>query len=124
MKRPVVYRRQEVDEHKWPLLDFGDGLVDGLSDVVDILAGQAAHVDAAASHQVHVLLFDHVLHLFGCSTNCNRVSELHKWCEDKVSQDRLFQTEYELRGCTEAKYKTYKDTLTVKSRVQEQKYQV
>lgn len=113
MKRPVAYRRQEVDEHKWPLLDFGDGLVDGLSDVVDILAGQAAHVDAAASHQVHVLLFDHVLHLFGCSTNCNR-----------VSQDRLFQTEYELRGCTEAKYKTYKDTLTVKSRVQEQKYQV
>lgn len=65
MKRPVAYRRQEMGGHKQPLLDFGDGLVDGLSDIVNVLGGQAAHVDAAAGHQVHVLLFDHVLHLFG-----------------------------------------------------------
>jgi len=46
-------------------LDLGHGVVDGLGHVVDVLGGQAAHVDAAARHQVHVLLFDHELHLFG-----------------------------------------------------------
>lgn len=65
---PVLYRRQEVGGQKQPLLDLGDGLVDGLSDIVDVLGGQAAHVDATAGHQVHVLLFDHVLYLFGCNT--------------------------------------------------------
>lgn len=51
-----------------PLLDFGDGLMDGLSDVVDVLGGQTAHVDASAGHQVHMLLFDHERHLLGCET--------------------------------------------------------
>ena len=48
------------------LLDAGDGVVDGLGHVVDVLGGQTTHVDAAAGHQVDVLLFDHVLHLLGC----------------------------------------------------------
>lgn len=51
------------------LLDRGDGFVDGLSDVVDVLGGQAAHVDAAAGHQVDVLLLDQVLHLLGWKTD-------------------------------------------------------
>ncbi len=68
---PVAHRRQEVGGHKQPLLDLGDGLVDGLSDIVDVLGGQTAHVDATAGHQVHVLLFDHELHLFGCKTHDN-----------------------------------------------------
>lgn len=63
---PAAYRRLKIDGQLQPLLDRGDGLVDGLSDIVDVLGGQAAHVDATAGHQVHVLLFDHVLHLFGC----------------------------------------------------------
>lgn len=71
---PVACRRQEVGGQKQPLLDLGDCLVDGLSDVVNVLAGQAAHVDATAGHQVHVSLFDHVLHLFGCKTHYNTVT--------------------------------------------------
>lgn len=54
-----------------PLLDRGDGVVDGLGHVVDVLAGQAAHVDATAGHQVHVLLLDHVVHLLAWRTQCN-----------------------------------------------------
>lgn len=49
-----------------PLLDRGDGLVDGRGHVVDVLGGQTAHVDAAAGHQVDVFLLHHELHLFGC----------------------------------------------------------
>lgn len=50
-------------DRRRPLLDSGDSVVDGLGDVVDVLGGQAAHVDAATGHQVHVLLLDHVVHL-------------------------------------------------------------
>lgn len=49
-----------------PLLDLGDSLVDGLGYVIDVLRRQPAHVDATASHQVDVLLLDHVFYLFGC----------------------------------------------------------
>lgn len=49
-----------------PLLDRGDGLVDGGGHIVDVLGGQTAHVDAAAGHQVDVFLLHHELHLFGC----------------------------------------------------------
>lgn len=63
-----VYRNLWLGGQKHCLLDFGDGLMDGLSNVVDVLGGQTAHVDAPAGHQVHVSLFDHVLHLFGCDT--------------------------------------------------------
>lgn len=70
---PVAHRRQEMGGQEHPLLDLSDGIVDGLSDIVDVLGGQTAHVDATAGHQVHVLLFDHVLHLFGCKTHYNRV---------------------------------------------------
>lgn len=52
-----------------PLLDRGDGFMDGLSNVVDVLGGQTAHVDATAGQQVHMLLLDHVLHLFDCRTH-------------------------------------------------------
>lgn len=52
-----------------PLLDLGDGLMDGLSHVVDVFGRQAAHVDTSAGHQVDVLLFDHVRHLLGCDTH-------------------------------------------------------
>lgn len=54
-------------------LDLGDGLVDGLGHVVDVLGGQPAHVDAAAGHQVDVLLFDHVFNLFSCETKTQRI---------------------------------------------------
>lgn len=73
---PVAYRRQEVGGQKQPLLDLGDGLVDGLSDIVDVLGGQPAHVDATAGHQVHVLLLDHVLHLLGCETHNSTVGRM------------------------------------------------
>lgn len=49
-----------------PLLDRGDGLVDGRGHIVDVLGGQTAHVDTAAGHQVDVFLLHHELHLFGC----------------------------------------------------------
>lgn len=49
-----------------PLLDCGDGLVDGRGHIVDVLGGQTAHVDTAAGHQVDVFLLHHELHLFGC----------------------------------------------------------
>lgn len=63
---------QEVGgRRRWPLLDRGDGIVDGLGDVVDVLGGQAAHVDATAGHQVHVLLLDHVVHLLAWRTHHN-----------------------------------------------------
>lgn len=48
------------------LLDSGDGFMNGLSDVVNILSGQATHVDAATGHQIDVLLLHQVLHLLGC----------------------------------------------------------
>lgn len=66
------------------LLDFSDGLVDSLGDVVDVLGGEAAHVDAAAGHQVHVLLFDHVLHLFGCSTEKQKGLEEETSCSEEI----------------------------------------
>lgn len=59
------------------LLDLGDGLVDGLSDVVDVFGCQAAHVDAPAGHQVDVLLLDHVRHLLGCETHDRERQKLH-----------------------------------------------
>lgn len=65
---PLRVAQSEVGE---PSLDLGDGVVDGLSHVVDVAAGQTAHVDAAARHQEHVPLFDHELHLFGCNTHHN-----------------------------------------------------
>lgn len=37
--------------------------MDGLGHVVDVLAGQATHVDAATRHQVDVLLLDEELDL-------------------------------------------------------------
>lgn len=40
----------------WLLLDPGDSFMNGLSNVVNILGGQATHVDATAGHQVDVLL--------------------------------------------------------------------
>lgn len=52
-----------------PLLDGGDGLVDGRRHIVDVLGGQTAHVDTAAGHQVDVLLLHHELHLLGCGTH-------------------------------------------------------
>lgn len=63
--------RKWADAGRRPLLDRGDGIVDGLGDVVDVLGGQAAHVDATAGHQVHVLLFDHVVHLLAWRTHHN-----------------------------------------------------
>lgn len=66
---PGAYRKLGAGGQKHHLLDFGDGFMDGLSDVVDVLGGQTAHVDATAGHQVHMPLFDHVLHLFGCDTH-------------------------------------------------------
>lgn len=65
-----------------PLLDLGDGIVDGLGDVVDVLGGQATHVDAAAGHQVDVLLPDHELHLFGCRTT---EQQLHTVSRDHMT---------------------------------------
>lgn len=49
-----------------PLLDRGDGLVDGRGHVVDVLGGQTAHVDATAGHHVDVFLLHHEFHLFRC----------------------------------------------------------
>lgn len=48
-----------------PLLDLCHRLMDGLCDVVDILGGHTAHVDATASHQVDVLLLYEIFDLFG-----------------------------------------------------------
>lgn len=58
--------------------------MDGLGDVVDVLGGQAAHVDATAGHQEHVLLFDHVLHLLGCGTNHNAVTVIQRVEEERM----------------------------------------
>lgn len=63
-------------------LDLGDGLVDGLGHVVDVLGGQPAHVDAAAGHQVDVLLFDHVFNLFSCETKTQRIDVRKKTQEE------------------------------------------
>ena len=51
------------------LLDLGDSLVDGFGHIVDVLGGQTTHVDAAARHQVDVLLLHHILHLLSCRDN-------------------------------------------------------
>lgn len=69
---PVAHRKQEVGGEggvRPPSLDRGDGFMDGLSNIVDVLGGQTAHVDATAGQQVHMLLLDQVLHLFDCKTH-------------------------------------------------------
>lgn len=53
-----------TNEKTW-LLDLGHSFMNGLGDVVDILSGQATHIDAATGHQIDVLLLHQVLHLFG-----------------------------------------------------------
>lgn len=48
------------------LLDLGNCLMDGLGHIVDVLAGQTAHVDATTGHQIDMFLLYHVFHLFSC----------------------------------------------------------
>lgn len=57
--------RVRQEEVLGSLLDRGDGLVDGLSHVVDVLTRQTAHVDATAGHQVDVFLLHQIFDLLG-----------------------------------------------------------
>lgn len=54
-----------------------DGGVNAFGDVVDVAGSQAAHVDAAAFHQVDVVLGDELLHLAICEITC-QVSALRE----------------------------------------------
>lgn len=45
--------------------DLRDCVVDGCGDVVDVLCRDGADVDATVTHQVDVILLDHVLGLMG-----------------------------------------------------------
>lgn len=79
------------------LLDGGDCIMDGLSNIVDVLGGQTTHVDATTGHQVHVLLLNQVLHLFGCKTHytvteCRRRTKVNTPYRKRSTADQHIRT--------------------------------